>query len=216
MTPPRGRSTSCRRSPMRSAPRSRGRWTGCRSSKSRSPTAPWRSRTCATAASRSPRPSSGGLATKRFEDRIALLGDGTDSLYEIGPSAELHGQPVEPLAGEDAGGEATIVDGDRGKRLRRRRRGDPGSDRGRRRRRRPGRADGDRAQRPRRGHDLCVRGRARNGVLGDGAAGPDRGRATTSWPCLRSRGKAPTQASTRSTSRSRPSYLPSGAFSNGT
>ena len=47
-----------------------------------------------------------------LQDRIALLGDGTTSLYEIGPSAELHGQPVEPLAGEDAGGEATIIDGD--------------------------------------------------------------------------------------------------------
>ena len=47
-----------------------------------------------------------------LRDRIGLLGDGTTSLYEIGPSAELHGRPVEPLAGEDAGGEATIVDGD--------------------------------------------------------------------------------------------------------
>ena len=47
-----------------------------------------------------------------LKDRIGLLGDGTASLYEIGPSPELHGRPVEPLLGEDADGEATIVDGE--------------------------------------------------------------------------------------------------------
>jgi hypothetical protein len=43
--------------------------------------------------------------------RIEALGDGARSLYAIGPQQELVGKTVEPLRGEPAGAEATIVDG---------------------------------------------------------------------------------------------------------
>ena len=54
------------------------------------------------------------FATSRgeaLERRIDALGDGTDSLYAIGPSAELHGRPVHANLGQEAAAEASIVDG---------------------------------------------------------------------------------------------------------
>ena len=46
-----------------------------------------------------------------LERQIDSLGDGEDSLYDIGPSRRLAGRPVEPLRGEPAEAEATIDDG---------------------------------------------------------------------------------------------------------
>jgi Sulfatase len=46
-----------------------------------------------------------------LERRIDALGDGEDSLYAIGPSAELHGRPVHVNLGQEAAAEASIVDG---------------------------------------------------------------------------------------------------------
>ncbi|HYH62318.1 MAG TPA: sulfatase-like hydrolase/transferase, partial [Solirubrobacterales bacterium] len=59
------------------------------------------------------------LTEAEFEDaraealalRIDTFADGMDSLYAIGPSPELHGEPVELLRGEDSEGAATVVDG---------------------------------------------------------------------------------------------------------
>ena len=43
--------------------------------------------------------------------RVDSLGAGKDSLFEIGPSPELHGQAVEPTQRRGLRGEARIVDG---------------------------------------------------------------------------------------------------------
>ena len=46
-----------------------------------------------------------------LERRLDSLGDGSTSLYAIGPNPELRGEEVETLLGEEADAEATIVDG---------------------------------------------------------------------------------------------------------
>lgn len=59
------------------------------------------------------------LTEAEFEDaraealarRVEALGDGKDSLYAIGPSPELHDEEVAALVGDDADGEASIIDG---------------------------------------------------------------------------------------------------------
>jgi hypothetical protein len=51
------------------------------------------------------------LRDEALERRIGLLGEGKDSLYEIGPNAELQGQPVDAHLGQEAAAEASIVDG---------------------------------------------------------------------------------------------------------
>lgn len=51
------------------------------------------------------------LRDEALERRVELLGDGKDSLYEIGPDPELHGKAVGTYLGEEAAAEASIVDG---------------------------------------------------------------------------------------------------------
>ena len=46
-----------------------------------------------------------------LERRLRFFGDGRTSLYDVGSNPELHGERVEPLLGEPADAEASVVDG---------------------------------------------------------------------------------------------------------
>ena len=112
MTLPRERSTSCRPSPMRSGAEIPWEVDGLSLLEEPVPDRPLEIENLREGGVEITAAEFRRARDEALQDRIGLLGDGTTSLYEIGPSTELHGRLVEPLIAEDAGGEAKIVDGD--------------------------------------------------------------------------------------------------------